>query len=54
MLFAAGEEYSCTLECAQAICDADRLYELGPGLSETDQVLLCDLLNRGHLYLEQL
>jgi len=53
-LFAAGTEYGCTVDCAQSICDPDRLHQLEHGLSEPDLNLLCELLNRGHLYLEQL
>ena len=53
-LFAAGTDYSCTLDSAQTICDPDRLYRLKQGLSEPELTLLCELLNRGHLYLEPL
>ena len=53
-LFAAGTEYSCTTDCAQTICDPDRLQQLDQVLSQPDLDLLCELLNRGHLYLEQL
>ena len=53
-LFAAGTEYSCTTDCAQTICDPDRLQQLDHALSQPDLDLLCELLNRGHLYLEQL
>ena len=53
-LFAAGTEYSCTTDCAQTICDPDRLQQLDHVLSQPDLDLLCELLNRGHLYLEQL
>lgn len=53
-LFAAGTEYSCTTDCAQTICDPERLQQLHHTLSQLDLDLLCELLNRGHLYLEQL
>ena len=53
-LFAAGTEYSCTTDCAQTICDPDRLQQLDHALPQPDLDLLCELLNRGHLYLEQL
>ena len=53
-LFAAGTEYSCTTDCAQTICDPDRLQQLDHVLSQPYLDLLCELLNRGHLYLEQL
>jgi len=53
-LFAAGTEYFCTMDCAQTICDPDRLQLLDHQLPESDLDLLCELLNRGHLYLEQL
>jgi 50S ribosomal protein L16 3-hydroxylase len=53
-LFAAGTDFFCTLESAQTICDPDRLYRLSHGLCEPELTLLCELLNRGHLYLEPL
>jgi 50S ribosomal protein L16 3-hydroxylase len=53
-LFAAGTEYSCTTDCAQTICDPDRLQQINHVLLQPDLDLLCELLNRGHLYLEQL
>ncbi len=53
-LYAAGTEFSCTVDCAQAICDPNRLQQLDHRLSEPDLELFCELLNRGHLYLEQL
>jgi 50S ribosomal protein L16 3-hydroxylase len=53
-LFAAGSEFSCTAIFAQQICDPDQLGQVGHELSELDLDLLCELLNRGHLYLEQL
>jgi 50S ribosomal protein L16 3-hydroxylase len=53
-LFAAGTEYSCTVDCAQTICDPDYLSQLSHSLPEPELELLCELLNRGHLYLEQL
>jgi len=51
-LFAAGTAHSCTLDCAQAICDPDRLCLLNDDLPDSDRDLLCKLLNQGHLYLE--
>ena len=53
-LFAAGSVFSCTVACAQTLCDPDRLGQLDQGLSEPELDLLCELLNRGHLYLEPL
>jgi hypothetical protein len=53
-LFAAGTEHSCTAGCAQAICNPDRLQQLDHRLSEPDLELLSELVNRGHLYIEQL
>jgi len=53
-LFAAGAAYTCTVDCARMICDPDRLSRPGPDLSEPELALLCELLNRGHLYLEPL
>jgi 50S ribosomal protein L16 3-hydroxylase len=53
-LFAAGTAYSCTLDSAQIICDPDRLGRFNHGLAKPELTLLCELLNRGHLYLEPL
>ena len=51
-IFAAGDEFSCTSKLAPAICDPDALSSLGDDLSNPEINLLCELLNRGHLYLE--
>jgi 50S ribosomal protein L16 3-hydroxylase len=53
-LYAAGSEFSCTAALAESICDPERLAGLGALCDETELSLLCDLLNRGHLYVEQL
>jgi 50S ribosomal protein L16 3-hydroxylase len=53
-LFAAGTEFSCSLSSAMTICDADRLRLAGKDLPGLDPHLVCELLNRGHLYLERL
>jgi 50S ribosomal protein L16 3-hydroxylase len=53
-LFAAGDVFSCTVACAQTLCEPGLLGQLGQGLSGPELDLHCELLNRGHLYLEQL
>jgi len=53
-LFAAGSVYPCTTACARGLCDRDLLGQLDESLSNPDLNLICELLNRGHLYLEQL
>jgi 50S ribosomal protein L16 3-hydroxylase len=53
-LFAAGSEYRCSAEFAQLLCDPDKLSSLDRVLSGPEQDLICELLNRGHLYFEQL
>jgi 50S ribosomal protein L16 3-hydroxylase len=53
-LFAAGSAWSCTVDCALAICDPERLSRLDHNLPEPVLKLICELLNRGHLYLERL
>jgi len=54
MLFAAGERFQCSVSLAESICDPERLARLGPDLGPTECGLICELLNRGHLFLEQL
>jgi 50S ribosomal protein L16 3-hydroxylase len=51
-IFAAGNEFSCTSKLASSICDPDALSSLGNDLSNHEINLLCELLNRGHLYVE--
>jgi 50S ribosomal protein L16 3-hydroxylase len=51
-LFASGYALSCPLELATAICDCDRLAALGADLRDDDAHTLCQLINRGHLYIE--
>lgn len=53
-VFAAGSEFPCSVEFAETLCDPDRLCQWDPGGAKTEIGLLCDLVNRGHLYLEQL
>jgi 50S ribosomal protein L16 3-hydroxylase len=53
-VFAAGAEYSCAVEFARSLCDPERLWRLERRLPDAEMALLCELLNRGHLYLEQL
>ena len=58
MLWAAGNGFECRVEDAQLACDELALsrLELQPGrrLDPLLAKLLCELLNEGHLYLEQL
>jgi 50S ribosomal protein L16 3-hydroxylase len=53
-LFAAGSGYECSLNFARALCDPDSLDLLTSALSDEEQILVCELINQGHLYLEQL
>jgi 50S ribosomal protein L16 3-hydroxylase len=53
-VFAAGTEYSCAVDFAQTLCDPERLCRVDRGLPDSEMALLCELLNRGHLYLEPL
>jgi len=53
-VFAAGEEYACAVAFARTLCDPERLCQVGSSLPESEMALVCELLNRGHLYLEQL
>jgi 50S ribosomal protein L16 3-hydroxylase len=53
-VFAAGSEYSCAVEFARTLCDPERLCRVDCSVPDTEMALLCELLNRGHLYLEQL
>jgi len=52
MLFAAGEEFRCSLELAQKFCHNPVLLNAEPGLSGQGLELACALLNGGHLYLQ--
>jgi 50S ribosomal protein L16 3-hydroxylase len=53
-LFAAGTEFPCPAALAETVCDPGLLSRLKAGTSASDLELLCELLNRGHLYVEQL
>ena len=53
-VFAAGTEFSCPAPLAETVCDTGRLSRLNADLSASELALLCELLNRGHLYVEQL
>jgi len=53
-VFAAGAEYSCAVDFARSLCDPERLCRLERSLPDAEMALLCELLNLGHLYLEQL
>lgn len=53
-LFAAGAEYSCDAEFARIVCDPARLSRLTGSLPGKQTDLLCELVNRGHLYFQQL
>ncbi len=53
-LFAAGSEFFCPPSLAETICDPGRLSRLNAEMSAHQAELLCELLNRGHLYVEQL
>ncbi|MCJ7816157.1 MAG: cupin domain-containing protein [Xanthomonadales bacterium] len=53
-VFAAGAEYSCDVDFARTLCDPERLCRVDRSLPDSEVALLCEFLNRGHLYLEQL
>ena len=53
-LFAAGSGYECSVEFARKLCNAESLGQLTSKLPDTEKDLVCELLNRGHLYFEQL
>jgi 50S ribosomal protein L16 3-hydroxylase len=53
-IFAAGSAYPCTTACARTLCDTELLGQLDASLPKPDLDLVCELLNQGHLYLEQL
>ena len=53
-MFAACEEFSCTGRFARIVSDTERLGLPEYSFDEAEFALLCELLNRGHLYLEQL
>lgn len=53
-LFAAGTEFECSAEFARALCEPIVLKLQNQKLSDVEIDLLCDLLNRGHLYIEAL
>lgn len=53
-LFAAGDEYQCSSGFALTLCDPELLSQLDPELQDVEIDLLCELLNRGHLYIEEL
>jgi 50S ribosomal protein L16 3-hydroxylase len=50
-LFAAGEEFHCSRHLAQAICSKPVGLVAGTVMSDEAADLVCELLNRGHLYL---
>lgn len=53
-LFAAGTPFACEAGIAEVICDQARLGQLSARLSDGESSLICELLNLGHLYIEQL
>jgi 50S ribosomal protein L16 3-hydroxylase len=53
-LFAAGTEFASPAALAKTVCDPGLLARLKAGMSASDLELLCELLNRGHLYVEPL
>jgi 50S ribosomal protein L16 3-hydroxylase len=51
-LFASGYAVSCPPELATDICNSDQLAALGADLGDDRLQILCQLINRGHLYVE--
>jgi 50S ribosomal protein L16 3-hydroxylase len=52
LLFAAGSAFSCSVETARTICDPTVLAGLDAGALEAAESLVCELVNRGHLFIE--
>jgi 50S ribosomal protein L16 3-hydroxylase len=53
-VYAAGSEFSCPASLAETVCDTGRLSRLNADMSASELALVCELLNRGHLYVEGL
>lgn len=52
VLFAAGSPFECALDLAQLLCDPAALGEAPPPRLVPHAELICELLERGHLWLE--
>ena len=52
ILFAAGEEYPCPANLAEKICTRPVKLSNDPDKQERQLELVCELVNRGHLYLK--
>jgi 50S ribosomal protein L16 3-hydroxylase len=52
LLFAAGSAFACSVETARAICDPTVLAGLDAVALEAAESLVCELVNRGHLFIE--
>jgi 50S ribosomal protein L16 3-hydroxylase len=52
-LFAAGQRFDCDPAVAAAVCDPATLARDAAALAQGQAVLLCALVNAGHLYLEE-
>ncbi len=53
ILFAAGEEYPCTPDIAENICKRPVNIINNSGMQEQQLKLICELINQGHLYLQE-
>ncbi len=52
LLFAAGDEFSCPVDLAQRFCNKPVLLPTESGALKEAMDLTCELLNKGHLYLQ--
>ena len=53
ILFAAGEEYSCSADLAEKICTRPVKITDNPGQRKPQLDLICELINQGHLNLQR-
>jgi 50S ribosomal protein L16 3-hydroxylase len=52
ILFTAGEEYPCPADLAEKICTRPVEISSDPDMREQQLKLVCELVNRGHLYIQ--
>ena len=52
LLFAAGDEFSCTVDLARRMCSKPVRLTRAPEALQEELEIACELLNRGHLYLQ--
>jgi 50S ribosomal protein L16 3-hydroxylase len=52
-LFAAGDQYSCDIDLAKRLCATPPDIKPGTDLTQESELILCRLINRGHLVLSK-